>query len=180
MSSSFRSSLELSSMQWRAISSSVLLVCAFVATQWVWLPGTGSVAANPRELKLVIRYDTITGTLEGQVLDAADVGIPQATVTATNEETSNQRSTKTNDQGYYSIRLLPMGVYKVEASKEGFVALPDEASLIKVRLNETRKKVPPIKLAPITATPTPLPPTPPPVVAPSDTATTGQLTNQLD
>jgi hypothetical protein len=167
-------------MQWRANSIGVLLVCALVAAQWAWLPDAGVVAAeNPRELKLVANYDTITGTLEGYVYDAAGIGIPDATVKATNEETGNTRTTKTNDKGYYSIRLLPMGIYKVEAFKEGFVALPDESSLIKVRLNTKELKVPPIKLVPAPTTPPPTPPTPP-VVAPTDTASTGQLTNQLD
>ncbi len=165
-------------MQWRAISSSVFLVCILVAAQWEWLPGTSSVAANPRELKLAIRYDTITGTLEGYVKDAAEIGIPLATVTATNEETGNPRSTKTDNQGYYSFRLLPMGIYKVEASKDGFVAKADASNLIKVLLNTKILKAPPIILVSATA---PQPPTPlPPVVVQSDTVTTGQLANQFD
>jgi hypothetical protein len=169
-------------MQWRAKTISVLLACALVAAQSAWLPRGSAVAAsteNPHELKLVIKYDTITGTLIGDVLDAADVGIPAATVTATNEETGNQRSTKTNDKGHYSIRLLPMGVYKVEAYKEGYVALPIASNLIKVRLNTVEQKMPPLRLGLPSATPAPTPPTPP-VVTTTAMVSTGRLTNQTD
>jgi hypothetical protein len=168
-------------MQWRAKTIRMLLACALVAGQWLWLPNISAARAeDPRELKLVTGYDTITGTLEGYVFDAAGIGILQAIVTATNEETGNQRSTRTNDKGYYSFRLLPMGSYKVEATKEGFVAKADASNLIKVRLNAIVVKAPPITLEPAPITPVPLPPTPPPVVVQSNNVSTGQLTNQSD
>ncbi len=129
--------------------------------------------------------DTITGTLKGRIIDPGGLGLADVRIRAISEETGNQRSTKTDAQGFYQIALLPLGLYKIEASKEGFVLITRTKEPVKIQLNKTLVTVPDIVLGPA-------PPTPPPTVAvktpaPTPTPTpqpqaeeTGQLTNQTD
>ncbi|HEY2932597.1 MAG TPA: TonB-dependent receptor [Acidobacteriota bacterium] len=60
------------------------------------------------------------GTLEGTVKDQSGAVVPGVTVTATNKAISLTRSTLTNDEGQYSIPLLPPGLYEVRAELPGF------------------------------------------------------------
>lgn len=61
-----------------------------------------------------------TGTITGQVLDAAGAAIPNATVTITNQGTNETRTVQTNDEGFYEVTSLSTGMYKVVASASGF------------------------------------------------------------
>ncbi len=57
-----------------------------------------------------------TGNIEGRVLDPNGAVIPNATVTAKNQETGLEKTTTTDDEGNYRIILLPPGQYTVDAS----------------------------------------------------------------
>ena len=61
-----------------------------------------------------------TGNIEGRVLDPKEAAVPGATVTATNQQTGLERTTTTNDEGGFSIILLPPGTYTVRANAGGF------------------------------------------------------------
>lgn len=61
-----------------------------------------------------------TGNIEGRVLDPKNAAVPGATVTATNQGTGLEKTTTTNDQGDFSIILLPPGLYTVRANASGF------------------------------------------------------------
>jgi outer membrane receptor protein involved in Fe transport len=61
-----------------------------------------------------------TGNIEGRVLDPKDAAVPGATVTATNQQTGLEKTATTNDQGDFSIILLPPGPYTVRANGSGF------------------------------------------------------------
>src|SRR5437867_4026811 len=61
-----------------------------------------------------------TGNIEGRVLDPKDAAVPGATVTATNQQTGLEKTATTNDQGDFSIILLPPGQYTVRANASGF------------------------------------------------------------
>jgi hypothetical protein len=135
------------------------------------------------------KTDTITGTLIGYVKDPGGLPLPDVRVRVTNEETGNQRSTRTNALGLYQIALLPLGLYKIEATKDGFALVTGTREPIKIQLNKTIQTVPDIILGPSTAPPPtivattqPKPaPTPAPAPAPVAQETeTGQLTNQID
>src|SRR5439155_12455765 len=63
-----------------------------------------------------------TGNIEGRVLDPKDAAVPGATVTATNRQTGLEKTATTNDQGDFSIILLPPGQYTVRANATGFTA----------------------------------------------------------
>src|SRR6266511_3560851 len=61
-----------------------------------------------------------TGNIEGRVLDPKEAVVPGATVSATNQQTGLQKTITTNDQGVFSIILLPPVSYTVHATAAGF------------------------------------------------------------
>lgn len=54
------------------------------------------------------------------VTDVQGVGVPDAAVTLTSNETKIARTTKTNETGAYAIPALPPGVYSLSVEKTGF------------------------------------------------------------
>lgn len=73
-----------------------------------------------------------TGNIEGRVLDPKNAAVPGATVAAVNEETGLERSVASNDEGNFTILLLPPGHYTVRASATGFA--PAESKNINVNV----------------------------------------------
>ena len=51
-----------------------------------------------------------TTSLVGTITDASGKSVPGAVVTAVETQTHDTRSTVTNDQGYYSIEFVRVGV----------------------------------------------------------------------
>jgi outer membrane receptor protein involved in Fe transport len=62
----------------------------------------------------------ITGTLRGQILDPSGAAVPDAQVTATNQETGVSVKIATTSAGTYSFPSLIPGVYKIEVAAKGF------------------------------------------------------------
>ncbi len=58
--------------------------------------------------------------ISGIVKDQAGAATPGAEVTATQTETGFKRSATTDDTGFYVLTNLPLGPYKLEATKMGF------------------------------------------------------------
>jgi len=77
---------------------------------------------------------TVTGTLQGRVVDAQGSAIPGATVKAKSDETGIDRSTVTNEDGYYQMAFMPLGSYTVTAEMKGFKSVVRKN--IDVRLNQ--------------------------------------------
>jgi carboxypeptidase family protein/TonB-dependent receptor-like protein len=61
-----------------------------------------------------------TATLSGTVKDQNGAVVPGTTVTAENKTTGLKRQATTNDEGYFTIPLLPPSGYSVTAQAEGF------------------------------------------------------------
>lgn len=78
---------------------------------------------------------TVTGSLEGRVVDQADAVVPGALVIIRNTETGQARSVKTNPEGFYRAPFLPIGVYTVSATANGFATTKQEQ--VQVTLNQT-------------------------------------------
>ncbi|HKE03661.1 MAG TPA: carboxypeptidase-like regulatory domain-containing protein, partial [Blastocatellia bacterium] len=166
---------------------SLLLGSALILSQLTSpMSALGSSARARRMVKT--KPDTITGTLQGRVIDPGELPLADVRVRVINEETGNFRATKTGANGWYKINLLPLGLYKVEATKEGF-NLVRPANQMKIRLNETVTTAPDIVLGPEPPTPPPTvatsPAPPAPAPSPKPAATTpaddsGRLTNQID
>src|SRR5882672_4827942 len=63
---------------------------------------------------------TATGRIIGTVTDPTGAVIPGAPVTVTNVGTQTAYSALTNEQGFYQVLLLPIGMYQVSAEMQGF------------------------------------------------------------
>ncbi len=61
-----------------------------------------------------------TAALVGTIFDSDRGVLPGATVTVTNIETGQERAVVTNDEGRYSVPLLPPGQYRAAAELQGF------------------------------------------------------------
>src|SRR5436190_21997201 len=61
-----------------------------------------------------------SGNIEGRVNDPNGAAVAGATVTATNQQTGLEKSATTNNEGGFSLILLPPGTYTVKTSASGF------------------------------------------------------------
>src|SRR5947209_17696148 len=71
----------------------------------------------------------ITGTLRGQILDPSGAAVPDAKVTATNQETAVSVKIATTSAGTYSFPSLIPGLYNIEVAAKGF------KNLVKTEIN---------------------------------------------
>src|SRR6266542_1075915 len=78
---------------------------------------------------------TVTGTLDGHIVDTTGAVVPQVHVTAKNAETGVERTTTSNEAGYFQISFVPLGKYDVTAQLTGFTTVLAKA--IEVTLNKT-------------------------------------------
>jgi hypothetical protein len=61
-----------------------------------------------------------TGSISGTVLDTAGAPLSEASVTAKHVKTGAVRNAKTNATGAFLFSLVPVGVYEVSSSLQGF------------------------------------------------------------
>src|SRR3989441_3491451 len=78
---------------------------------------------------------TVTGTLQGTVTDANGAVVPGAEIVLHNVDTGQERTLKTNGEGFYLASFVPLGRYSVSASQKGFAKVQES---IEVTLNQTR------------------------------------------
>src|SRR5215510_6663029 len=100
------------------------------------------------------RAQTVTsGAVRGVVYEfGAKTPIAGATVTATNRDTGLIRSALTDASGEYFIKMLPVGVYTVNGSMQGYEIVPTSTTNIPVRiLDPSVVTPPPIELRKIIA-----------------------------
>ena len=76
----------------------------------------------------------ISGTLTGIVKDPTGAVIPNAQVQATNTGTQARFESTTDGSGTYSLRSIPIGVYQLAVSSQGFKRY--EATSIRLQVNE--------------------------------------------
>jgi hypothetical protein len=75
---------------------------------------------------------TATGQITGTVVDTTGAIVANAKVTVTNEQNGLSRASRTNDQGTYSVPLLPVGLYVVTVEKDGFKLAVSSSNELKV------------------------------------------------
>ena len=80
-----------------------------------------------------------TGAIRGQVTDTGGVPVGGALVIAVNSETGLRRDTRAAEDGWYTVPLLPPGIYTVRAQLIGY--RPREVTGVRVALGQ-RTNVP--------------------------------------
>ncbi len=83
------------------------------------------------------KAQTLYGSIVGTVTDANGAVVPDATITATQTQTSDTRTTKTNESGGYELSTIPAGDYTVAIAKAGFRVI--ESKNILVTINATAR-----------------------------------------
>src|SRR2546425_11741702 len=78
---------------------------------------------------------TVTGTLQGTVVDMNGAVIPGAEIVLHNVDTGQERTLKTNSDGFYLASFMPLGRYSVSALQKGFAKVQES---IEKTLNQTR------------------------------------------
>src|SRR6266851_4942984 len=71
-----------------------------------------------------------SGSIQGIVLDASNLAVPGATVTATNVATGIETIRQTTNAGVYALTPLPPGQYRVTVSLEGFQTFVRESIIV--------------------------------------------------
>ncbi len=70
------------------------------------------------------------GGLNGTVTDANGAVVANATVTVTNLGTNAKRTLTTNNEGRWTVSVLPLGNYEVAATAEGFQLTKQKATVV--------------------------------------------------
>lgn len=94
-----------------------------------------TVTAAAALLSVAVHAQTVTGTLEGHVHDAAGAVIPNVSIFVKSLETGAERSTVTNREGFYQVSLLPLGLYRVRAEMRSFRTVVKDG--VAIELNKT-------------------------------------------
>src|SRR5437879_6373324 len=63
---------------------------------------------------------SVTGSIQGTVIDATGSAVPQVRILAKNAASGNSRAAETGNTGQFLISALPIGEYTLTFSKEGF------------------------------------------------------------
>ena len=69
------------------------------------------------------RAQTFRGTILGTIIDSSGAAIPGATVVIKNQGTGQTRTTTSGDAGTYTVPELPIGLYAVTVSQQGFESM---------------------------------------------------------
>lgn len=83
----------------------------------------------------ILNGQTVSGTLRGTITDSNGAFVPNATVTVRNKETGLERTIVSSDSGLYNIPFLPIGEYRVVATRTDFNTVTRDN--VRVSLNET-------------------------------------------
>lgn len=75
-----------------------------------------------------------TGSITGQILDQTGAVVPNAKIALTNSATNQTRTVTSNQDGYYSILLVPPATYRLTATSAGFSTFTQENIILDVGL----------------------------------------------
>ena len=76
-----------------------------------------------------VSAQTVSGTLRGTITDSVGAAIPNATVTVVSTETGLERTATTSDEGVYNFAFLPIGTYRIVATRTDFNRVTQEKQL---------------------------------------------------
>src|SRR5215471_18762844 len=86
-------------------------------------------------MSVITRAQTVTGNLDGRITDPSGGAIPGLQVVARNMDTGVERVTVTNEDGYFAMPFLPIGIYDMTVAGKGFATLVTQGNV--VTLNKT-------------------------------------------
>ena len=86
----------------KTLAGICLIVCALIFAPAVWAQAVSQIS--------------------GTVQDQSGAVVPGVEVTLTQTDTGARRSVVTDDAGFYVLTNLPLGPYRLEASKTGFTS----------------------------------------------------------
>lgn len=89
-----------------------------------WLARAAIIALLARSLAQTPLAQQINATVSGNVTNEREEIVPRANVPVESPELGVQRMTATNDEGYFVVPNLPVGVYSVTVEAEGFAVAP--------------------------------------------------------
>jgi hypothetical protein len=75
--------------------------------------------------------------VSGRVVDGSGASVPGTHISMTNVDTGLIRATDTGDNGSYNLTTLPIGTYRLEATKEGFGKYIQSGIVLDVNTNPT-------------------------------------------
>jgi hypothetical protein len=80
---------------------------------------------------------TVTGNLDGHVTDPAGAAVVGAQVVAHSLETGVERTTETNEAGYFNMAFLPIGTYDVTVKLKGFSEMLAKGNVVSLNKSTT-------------------------------------------
>jgi Carboxypeptidase regulatory-like domain/TonB-dependent Receptor Plug Domain len=78
---------------------------------------------------------TVTGSISGTITDSTGAVVPGATVTITAEQTKEERSVNTNDEGRFNFAAVQPGVYTIRVERQGFQTLEQRNNILSANEN---------------------------------------------
>src|SRR2546430_2120884 len=81
---------------------------------------------------------SVTGSIQGTVIDATGAAVPQVRVTA-HSASGASRATDTGDNGRFLLSALPIGEYTLTFSKEGFTTATHTGVQVSVGQTATQR-----------------------------------------
>jgi hypothetical protein len=69
---------------------------------------------------IAISAQETTASVTGQITDSSGAVLSGAEITVTNLSTHEERKAKSSDEGYYSLTLIPPGIYDMAVTMQGF------------------------------------------------------------
>src|ERR1700728_1830627 len=82
--------------------------------------GCGGLAVAMHLGHFSLHAQATLGTLNGTVVDSSGAAIPGATVMILSAQTDLQRTTTSQQNGFFQLFNLPVGTYNVKVTHEGF------------------------------------------------------------
>ena len=82
-----------------------------------------------------------TGNLSGTVTDQSGALVPGVTVTVTNTSTNLTRNVTTNEEGRWTVSVLPVGNYSISYNKDGFKQTVNESVEVEASVPRTVEAV---------------------------------------
>ncbi|MCS6804771.1 MAG: TonB-dependent receptor [Acidobacteriota bacterium] len=74
-------------------------------------------------MAMQVAAQVATASINGTVLDQTGAVVPDARITVKNVRTGLERSTVTNQDGFFAVTSLPVGEYEVSIERDGFATL---------------------------------------------------------